>query len=71
MAKIGDLKFNADIEVSDETAIRCCILLSMYMTDNPDKTFSLSEIIRNDFLERNVKIIDRKDGGVSWQSVDI
>ena len=36
MAKIGDLSVNIGIEVSEETRIRCCQLLGMYLKDHPE-----------------------------------
>lgn len=35
MANLGDLQIQAKITVSEETARRCCDLLSIYCTDNP------------------------------------
>lgn len=36
MASLGDLQIQATINVSDETARRCCQLLTIYATDNPN-----------------------------------
>lgn len=36
MAKIGDLTVNIGIEISEETRIRCCQLLGMYLKDHPE-----------------------------------
>lgn len=37
MAKISGLTINVGISIDDETVARCCNLLSIYLTDNPDK----------------------------------
>lgn len=37
MAKLGGVTINVGINISDETANRCCQILQMYLADNPDK----------------------------------
>lgn len=36
MARINDMTFNVGLSISPETVDRCRILLSMFLTDNPD-----------------------------------
>lgn len=43
MAKLNDLQINVGISISDETVERCCQLLSIYLTDNPNKKVEVSE----------------------------
>ena len=43
MPKISDLTINVGVSISDETVARCCQLLAMYLSDNPNKTVYVSE----------------------------
>lgn len=43
MAKLNDLQINVGISISEETVERCCQLLSIYLTDNPNKTVEVNE----------------------------
>ncbi len=45
MAKLNDLQINVNvgISVSEETVERCCQLLSIYLTDNPNKKVEVNE----------------------------
>lgn len=49
MAKLSDLQFNVGISISEETVQRCCQLLSIYLTDNPNKTIEVNEW--NDYFD--------------------
>ena len=37
MAELGGITINVGINISEETAQRCCQILQMYLADNPDK----------------------------------
>lgn len=37
MAELDVITINVGINVSEETAQRCCQILQMYLADNPDK----------------------------------
>lgn len=37
MAEVGEITINVGINISEETAQRCCQILQMYLADNPDK----------------------------------
>ena len=66
MAKLNDLQINVGISISDETVQRCCQLLSIYLTDNPNKTVEVSgyhdigKVYRNVYI--SLKVEDEKDG---------
>ena len=59
MAKISDISINVGIAIDQETVNRCCNLLSIYMTDNPNKTIEISEWHDMDCIRRNVFIADK------------
>lgn len=66
MAKFNDLQINVGISISDETVKRCCQLLSIYLTDNPNKTVEVSEYHDIDEVYRTVyiatKVEDEENG---------
>lgn len=37
MAELGGITINVGINISEETVGRCCQILQMYLSDNPDK----------------------------------
>lgn len=37
MAELDVITINVGINISEETAQRCCKILQMYLADNPDK----------------------------------
>ena len=43
MAKMNDITFNVGVSVSDDTVSRCCLLLGMFLTDNPELELITSE----------------------------
>lgn len=59
MAKLSDLQINVGISISDETVQRCCQLLSIYLTDNPNKTVDVSEYHDIDKVYRNVYMVTK------------
>lgn len=62
MANVGDMSFNVGITVSDETVQRCCQLLSLYLTDNPDMEITMSsgkEVWNGGKYSANVFIQDK------------
>lgn len=61
MAKISDISINVGITIDQETVGRCCNLLSIYMTDNPNKTIEVSEYHDMDCVRRNVYITDKPE----------
>ena len=60
MAKIGDLTVNVGITISEETALRCCQILSLYITDNPKLTIEVFEFHQPDHIERSVTICEKR-----------
>lgn len=56
MAKISDLTVNIGLTVSWDTAQRCCQILTLFLTDNPEKTVEVYEFGCGDNLERQVCI---------------
>lgn len=66
MAKFNDLQINVGISISDETVQRCCQLLSIYLTDNPNKTVEVSWYHDIDKIYSNVyittKVEDENNG---------
>lgn len=66
MAKLSDLQINVGINISDETVQRCCQLLSIYLTDNLNKTVEVSEYHDLGHVYRNVymvtKVEDEENG---------
>ena len=64
MAKISDFKINVHVSISEETIVRCCMLLSLYLSDNPNKTMYVSESCSIETGERCVEVcIDDKEEG--------
>lgn len=43
MAKMNDITFNVGVSVSEDTVIRCCLLLGMFLTDHPELELLTSE----------------------------
>lgn len=37
MAELGGITINVGVSISEETVLRCCQILRMYLEDNPDK----------------------------------
>ncbi len=37
MAELGGITINVGVSISEETVQRCCQILQMYLSDNPDK----------------------------------
>ena len=37
MAELGGITINVGVNISEETVLRCCQILGMYLADNPDK----------------------------------
>ena len=47
MAKLNDLTINIGVTIPEDTMVRCLEILSMWLTDNPDKTLIVAEDGRN------------------------
>lgn len=60
MAKISDITINVGISIDDETVARCCNLLSIYLTDNPDKTIEVTEYHDVDTVRRSLCIMNKE-----------
>ena len=60
MEKISDLTINVGISIDDETVARCCNLLSIYLTDNPDKTIEVTEYHDVDMVRRSLCIMNKE-----------
>ena len=43
MAKLNDLTINIGVTIPEDTMVRCVEILSMWLTDNPDKTLTVVE----------------------------
>lgn len=54
MASLGSLQIQAKITVSEETARRCCDLLSIYCTDNPHMEVRTERFFSSDGTEVRV-----------------
>ena len=61
MASLGDIKIEIGVTIPIETVDRCCQILSMYLTDNPDKTLEVGEWNMEGKIEREVFLVDRGD----------
>ena len=48
MAKMNDITFNVGMSVCEDTMNRCCLLLGMYLTDNPELELVSRESITRD-----------------------
>lgn len=62
MANVLDMSFNVGITISDETVQRCCQLLSIYLTDNPDMEIAMTsgkEVWNNGEYSASVYIKDK------------
>ena len=44
MASIDKITIDVCVNIPDETVTRCLNILSMYLTDNPDKTLSIDNV---------------------------
>lgn len=58
MAKISDIQINVGLTISEDTAQRCCQILSLYLTDNPNLTIEVFEFHQPDHIERSVTICE-------------
>lgn len=56
MAKLNDITFNIGVSIPDDTFDRCCAILSMWLTDNPDKTLEVVEWKDTDGLRRTLQM---------------
>lgn len=66
MARDGiKIEVGVGLTVDNETARRCCRILSMYLTDNPKKILNVVEIEDTDtdgvFPSRYVQIIEKRN----------
>lgn len=59
MAKLGDLSINIDIDISEESAIRCCQLLALYLSNHPEKDIFVTDYSYDGKTERSVTIGDK------------
>ena len=44
MASFDKITVDVCVTIPDETVVRCLRILSMYLTDNPDKTLSIDNV---------------------------
>ena len=64
MARDGiKIEVGVGLTVDNETARRCCRILSMYLTDNPKEILNVVEIEDTDrvFPSRYVQIIEKRN----------
>jgi hypothetical protein len=61
MASLGDIKIEIGVTIPIETVDRCCQILSMYLTDNPDKALDVSGWNNDGKIYRAVMVIKRSD----------
>jgi hypothetical protein len=52
MAKLNELTINIGVTIPEDTMVRCVEILSMWLTDNPDKTLTVTEDGSNHMSER-------------------
>ena len=66
MANVNDISINIGISISDETVQRCCQLLSIYLTDNPNRTIDTSSWQDYQYNKTQVSVfITEKDRHIS------
>ena len=67
MAKLNDITFNIGVSIPNDTFDRCCVILSMWLNDNPDKTLEVVEWEDDNGLQRALGVKEG-EANVRWKS---
>ena len=62
MARLGEVNFDIGLTVTDETAAACCVLMSLYFTNNPDKHLMCKVDIEGEERKIRYYIQEEEDG---------